>query len=328
MHLTQPFLQLPVRFCADRLAAEVAALPASAWVPHPQGFPGNEAVRLITAGGEENDQLHGPMAPTEHLARCPYILDAMAELGAVWGRSRLMGLGPGAQVPSHVDIHYYWRTHIRIHIPVITNPGVRFTCDGESMHIPAGECWVLDTFRRHGVENKGTEQRVHLVLDTVGGERLWELIEAAQSRAAANPEPRLVMPGTVRREALAFEQLNTPLVMSPWEVRCHLAFLAEQAVPHPRLDAAMARLDKFATAWAALWAQFGTDAAGLPSYQRLIDSSRAEFQASGAERVLLRNGRALSFVVDALLFANAVAASQTQDQIATAAEIGTQSLAS
>jgi Rieske Fe-S protein len=26
-------------------------------------------------------------------------------------------------VPQHVDIHYYWRTHIRIHVPVITNPG-------------------------------------------------------------------------------------------------------------------------------------------------------------------------------------------------------------
>ena len=32
-------------------------------------------------------------------------------LGGVWGRSRLMALAPGAEVPAHVDAHYYWRTH-------------------------------------------------------------------------------------------------------------------------------------------------------------------------------------------------------------------------
>ena len=42
----------------------------------------------------------------------------MAELNCTWGRSRLMGLEPGAVVPKHVDVHYYWRTHLRIHVPV------------------------------------------------------------------------------------------------------------------------------------------------------------------------------------------------------------------
>ena len=41
MKLQVPFIQLPLRFDADRLAAEIAAIGEDAWKPHPQGFPGN-----------------------------------------------------------------------------------------------------------------------------------------------------------------------------------------------------------------------------------------------------------------------------------------------
>ena len=209
MRLTQPLLQLPIRFDSDALAAEVRALPASAWDPHPTGFVGNEAVRLVTPHGELTDAIEGPMAPTEHLRRCPRILAVMAELGGVWGRSRLMALAPGAEVPAHVDAHYYWRTHLRIHIPVITNPGVIFTCGDAQAHLAAGECWVFDSFRWHDVQNKGTERRIHLVLDTVGGERIADLVDAAQAGASPGPAPAA---GT-----LVFERVNAPEVMSPWE---------------------------------------------------------------------------------------------------------------
>ena len=107
MRFDKPLLRLPITFCAQTLAAEVKALPASAWTPHPQGFVGNDAVPLVAADGGLNDRLRGVMAPTEHLAHCPYIAALMAELGGVWGRSRLMGLGAGAEVPDHVDTNYY-----------------------------------------------------------------------------------------------------------------------------------------------------------------------------------------------------------------------------
>ena len=192
MRLTTPFLKLPVRFDPDALAAEVRGLPPSAWVPHPSGFAGNEAVRLVTSGGTATDELVGAMAPTGNLERCGYIRQIMAEIGGVWGQTRLMGLAAGREVPAHIDIHYYWRTHLRIHIPVITNPGVEFTCGDSTVHMAAGECWVFDTFLRHDVQNKGSEQRIHLVLDTVGGGRLPELMQAAESGTAG---ARLVPPG-------------------------------------------------------------------------------------------------------------------------------------
>ena len=99
MKIDRPLLKLPRRYCQQTLAAEVAALPPSAWLPHPGRIVGNDAVPLITPHGAITNAFAGPMAPTEHLRACSYIMEIMADLGAVWGRSRLMGLAPGAIVP-------------------------------------------------------------------------------------------------------------------------------------------------------------------------------------------------------------------------------------
>ena len=71
MRLPRPFYQLPVFFDAARLQAEVAALPAEAWVPHPDGVPGNSAARLISVDGGETDTVHGQMLPTRWVAAMP-----------------------------------------------------------------------------------------------------------------------------------------------------------------------------------------------------------------------------------------------------------------
>ena len=325
MQLNQPLLQLPISFSAEALAAEVLALPASAWQPHPTGFVGNEAVPLVTPGGTANDMFEGPMGPTQALLQCPYIMEIMAEIGAVWGRSRLMALAAGAEVPPHADSHYYWRTHHRLHIPVITNPGVRFTCGDESVHMAAGECWMFDSFRWHDVQNKGTERRVHLVIDTVGGGRLWDLMHAAQS-ATADRAPHKLLPGERSGNDLTFEQVNAPRIMSPWEIRCHVAFIAEHAVPDPLLEKVFKRLDRFVEDWTATWARFGAADAGLAMYRDLLATTRHDLAALGGSRLVLRNELELYDVLDDLVFTMAVA--QPQATSYGAAAVGEQRLAS
>jgi len=306
MRLSKPLLQLPIRFSADKLAAEVNALPRSAWMPHPTGIAGNEAVPLVAPGGALSDGIDGPMAPTEHLGRCPYIMDLMAELDSVWGRSRLMGLAAGADVPVHIDVHYYWRTHRRIHIPVITNPGVLFTCNRETVHMAAGECWLFDSFALHKVQNTGSERRVHLVLDTVGGERLWDLAEAA-STGVHIPEETIDVDGAAARNPLTFELLNTPKVMSPWEMRQHLDYLLDHAAPGAEIGVVVKRLDRFISAWQGAWSRFGTSDEGLPMYRGLIEGMRGELRSMDPNAIVLRNQQTLVFTIDALVLRNAVA---------------------
>ena len=304
MRFTQPFLKLPIRFDAAALEAEVRGLPASAWVPHPTGFPGNEAVRLVTVGGRPSDDFDGPMRPTENLARCPYIQEVVAKIDGVWTRSRLMGLGAGAEVPLHVDSHYHWRTHIRIHIPVITDPKVLFTCGDETVHMAPGECWIFDSFRFHRVENGWTERRVHLVLDTVMTPSLRKLIDAAQAEPAA--EPKYLAPGAGPRTQLRFEQFNAPAIMSAWEIRGHAAFIFDQATDDPRVPALRDRIERCAEDWAAVWAQFGPSIQGLPLYRGLLAQCRAEIVQPANKDVMLTNEAALINVLDSLIFVPAL----------------------
>lgn len=304
MRFERPLLRLPIRFRADVLAREVSALPRSAWVPHPTGFAGNDAVRLITPSGMPTDDLDGAMAPTEYLRACPYILDIMAELGGTWGRSRLMGLGPGAEVPAHVDSHYYWRTHLRIHIPIITNPGVEFTCGGETVHMAAGECWVFDSFQRHEVHNRGDAHRVHLVLDTVGGRKLWELIKQAQN--APGTEQRILEPGSGDAASLLFERVNAPRVMSPWELRCHIAFLSGEAREHEKLGAVRERLDRLVNEWSAIWTAYADTAQGVPSFQGLLREVAQDLVKLGANEIPLHNDLSFFHVFGRLILEVAI----------------------
>ena len=303
MDFDQPFIKLPIQFDAAALEREVRALPDSSWVPHPTGFVGNEAVRLVTVGGQPSDGFEGPMRPTDDLARCPYVAEVMAELDGVWSRSRFMGLGPGAEVPEHVDSHYHWRTHVRIHIPVITDPKVLFTCGGVTIHMAPGECWLFDSFRFHRVENGWTERRVHLVLDTVMTEALHALVDYAKDAR----EPKFLKPGTHSRPELKFEQVNASAIMSPWEIRCHLAFILGQAVEHPRLPEVSARLERFADAWAAVWAQFGPSYQGVPAYRQLLAECRADTLRIGGDEMALGNTVLVRDVLDSMIFGPALA---------------------
>lgn len=300
MKLDVPLLKLPRQYCAETLAAEVAGLPRDAWIPHPGKLAGNDAVPLITPSGQISNAFDGPMGPTEHLQNLPYIREIMADLAAVWGRSRLMGLAPNADVPEHVDVGYYWRTHLRIHIPVVTTPKVLFTCDGTTVHMAAGECWAFDSFCLHNVRNGGTDKRIHLVLDTVGGEKLWDLMKEA--REIGNPAPPLVRPGSVPPSPLAYERVNTPEVMSAWEVRCHIDFVVGQTAPSRELKTVSERLNRFHSAWAAIWAQFGTLAQGMPDYSRLIEAVRSDLKRLSADRILLPNKVPLYRALDELIF--------------------------
>jgi hypothetical protein len=300
MRLSEPFLQLPIRFDAAALASDMEALPTTAWVPHPEGFRGNEAVRLVTTMGQETDDVTVPMAPTGNLLSCPYLMKVMAAIGAVWGRSRLMRLAPGSVVPPHIDTHFYWRRHMRLHIPIVTTPDVSFSCRGETVHMAAGECWLFDTFSNHYVRNGGTTSRVHLVLDTVGGEGLWDLIEQARQGGTS---ARLIAPDMNGPAPLAFERLAGDCVMSPWEVRCHVVFIQEHAVPDPRLAAILRRLDRFVAAWTATWAQYGGSDDGIKNYRRIVAAMNAELSVMDAAGVRLNNRTPIVEQIGGLLFA-------------------------
>lgn len=292
MKLEVPFIQLPLTFDAALLQAEIDSLGESVWRPHPQGYAGNSALPLIAVEGDpSSDSISGPMRPTPHLEACPYLRQVLASLGATWGRSRLMRLSGHAEVPRHADLAYYWRDRVRVHVPIRTQPSVRFQCGDDEVNMAEGECWIFDTWQPHRVINANPDQRIHLVADTVGSERFWNL--AAQGRvpgrAVEGWTPRPVAFAPAREAELAFESFNLGHVMSPWELREHLQFLIEEANPGPQIDAVRALCARFNQVWIGLWAQYGDSEAGWPRYRAALDPFAAEMHRLAGQWAL-RNG--------------------------------------
>jgi Sulfotransferase family/Aspartyl/Asparaginyl beta-hydroxylase len=311
MKLRARFLQLPVLFDAARLAEEVAAMPAGAWRPHPQGYPGNDALPLITTNGDPaSDARDGAMGPTPLLLSAPYLLQVLETLGATWGRSRLMRLSGAAEVTPHVDTDYYWREHMRIHVPIVTQPSVRFLCGSEEVNMGPGECWIFDTWSVHSVQNDATRARIHLVADTVGGDGLLTLIENGRSPGetkpgwSAHPLPARAWSST----RLAYESRNAPTVMTPWELRDHLSFLMSELAPGVGEAGAVGQvLNRLRVNWHALWARSGDDEAARPEYADHLAQAWSRLQALNVERLPLRNGMMLGRCLRALIFESALA---------------------
>lgn len=295
MQLQVPFVQLPLRFDAERLAAEVAALGGEAWREHPQKYPGNYALPLISVDGDSaSDAIAGRMQSTEYLLRCPYLQHVLARLGAVWGRTRLMKLAAGAEVTPHADINYYWRDRVRVHVPVLTHPEVRFICGDSEVNMAAGECWIFDTWRPHRVINPVAQERIHLVADTVGSEVFWELAERGRTpghggfRDWHTEEFNPV--GTIGTSTdLAFEAINVPQVMTPWELRNHLQFILDYVEPDPGLSVVQRQAARFIANWQALWARHGESRDGWPAYRAALDAFARCMETCG-EGLRLTNG--------------------------------------
>lgn len=308
MKLQVPFLQLPLRFDAELLAAEIAALGESVWRPHPQGFKGNSAVPLIARDGDpQSDAVKGPMRPTPQLEHCPYLQQILSEIGGVWGRSRLMRLSGNAEVTAHVDIDYYWRDHMRVHVAIVTQPDVRFHCGDDSIHMAKGDCWIFDTWRRHRVVNANENSRIHLVADSVGGPGLWSLIAAGRPHNASIPgwQAHDCKPNPAARIDLKLESCNVPSVMTPWEVQDQLTFVLDGALPHPPLGMLHQLAGHFHRHWRSLWAMHGDSAGGTADYADALKLFADELKRIG-EGVKLENGTELIDAMNSLILAVAL----------------------
>ena len=289
MKLPQPFYRLPLLFDPQRLAEEVSQINEAEWRPHPQGHVGNSAFPLVALGGDPaNEATDGPMRPTPFLARFPYLRQVMAAFQAPVGRTRLMRIAGHGEATAHVDTNYYWSQRVRIHVPVVTYPGVRFSCGDQVVTMTAGESWIFDTWRPHNVTNPDDRPRVHLVVDTVGSAAFWDLV------ATSAPATRVVpfMPGVTPE--LNLENRNFPVVMSPWELEHLLNIVLDELADVPAdTRAAFHSLhvvaERLLGEWRGLWATYGDSPSGWPRFEAELRRLEADLKPMEG-RLSLPNG--------------------------------------
>lgn len=189
-------IKLPFAFDPRRLAADLAALSAETWIAHfvKQNFEGDWSVLPLrgTAGATHPVmQIYSDPSATEFedtplLARCPYFREVLARFECPLQAVRLMRLTPGSIIKEHRDHDLSIEDGAaRIDIAVVTNPQVEFEVNRQPVVLEAGSAWYLRLSDPHRVANRGTTDRVHLVIDAAANDWLRDLLCSATGATVA-----------------------------------------------------------------------------------------------------------------------------------------------
>ena len=73
----------------------------------------------------------------------------------------------GSVISPHTDKHPSFHKGHRIHVPITTNPRVRFMIDGQPYQFKVGEAYEINNQKMHSVMNKGDEDRITFIFDYV-----------------------------------------------------------------------------------------------------------------------------------------------------------------
>lgn len=190
-------LRLPFTFDPTLLARDLTNLSSTSWTRHyvRANYDGDwSAIALRGPAGEKHPlrQIYAnptcrTFADTPLLDACPYFREVMATFRCPLRTVRLMRLTPGSVVKEHFDHELGFEDGmVRIHIPVVTNDRVEFVLNGSRVVMAAGSCWYLRLSDPHSVANRGTEDRVHLVVDGFVDGWIAGVLAAAARETAAN----------------------------------------------------------------------------------------------------------------------------------------------
>ena len=103
---------------------------------------------------------------TEVIDHCPYFKEILESMPFPVGVTRILFLPPGKKIGEHKDRGFSWeKGHVRLHIPIVTDPKVHFQIGEESVHWPVGQFWFGDFNQPHWLHNESDIVRVHIVMD-------------------------------------------------------------------------------------------------------------------------------------------------------------------
>jgi hypothetical protein len=227
------------------------------------------------------------------LDRCPTIRRLLASFETVLGEVRLRRLPGDGEVFEHFDTHYQWFRRLRFHLPLVTNPSVRFHCGSRSVHMGVGEAWLFDRQRLHRVTNESRQVRTHLIVDTVPTSKFWQLIRGEGAMPKRFPSSH---PG-----ALMFDREQTSPILAPGDVDGDVDDLLRRiAMDQPAnrswTAAAEPLLRRFADEWRATWARTGGDPGAWRGFWQLAARCLSGVRRSKVLRVVHgeRIGRSLT----------------------------------
>lgn len=172
-------IKFPITFDTERLKTDVQKVLKQNWIDHynTTGYSGKwTSIALMSVGGKSDaiyafSSSNEPVINTEALDSCEYFKTILDDFLFEKTAVRLLQLAVGAEIKPHTDHCLgYEDDSFRLHIPIITNSDVEFILDGNRVVMNEGECWYIDANFIHSVANRGTIDRIHLVIDGIRNE--------------------------------------------------------------------------------------------------------------------------------------------------------------
>jgi hypothetical protein len=80
-------------------------------------------------------------------------------------RAMAAKLKAGGVISPHRDTHPSFTHSHRIHVPISTNPGVRFMINGRPYRFEVGKAYEINNQQNHSVMNSGSEDRITFIFD-------------------------------------------------------------------------------------------------------------------------------------------------------------------
>lgn len=199
-------VKLPQTYDVDLLLRDLQTLRDVPTAPQPGPYHKGEwtGIALHSLGGKDSVFPSSPgmdrYQETENLRRTSYFKKILEDLKCPKEVARILFLPPGGHIKDHFDFHTNFQFGIvRLHIPVLTDPGVAFIIDGQRMNWKAGELWYGDFSRVHSVKNDSQIVRVHIVIDVLINDYLLSLFPedfVARRRAEGISVTRETMPAS------------------------------------------------------------------------------------------------------------------------------------
>jgi hypothetical protein len=199
--------KLKLSFDPEPLKRDLECLKKVRRLRQPGSYHNGEwvGISLRSAGGKESARPSIPsLAAFENcssLERTPYFRKVLRTLKVPQLCVRLLFLPPGGVIREHADdIFGFWHGLLRLHLPIVTHPDVRFTIGGRQCVMAPGELWYGDFSRTHSVVNESPVTRVHMVIDVVINDFVLNLfprgfVKTHVGRAVTRHQPPLAVRG-------------------------------------------------------------------------------------------------------------------------------------
>lgn len=101
-----------------------------------------------------------------------HIIETWYEPGGILLRAMAARLKAKGRINAHTDSLRSFHMGHRIHVPITSNSGVRYTISGKPYQFEVGNAYEINNQKKHSVMNLGSEDRISFIFDYVPSDQL------------------------------------------------------------------------------------------------------------------------------------------------------------